>query len=205
LDALTQSTDAIRIGAPGAQTAPFPHFLVDDCLDKELAAELLDWFERQAPWRLVETDFYEQYEFSLFDADLPQRLKTLVDPSSLAALRDTMSKAFGTAFKDRMTVVAHKLVRGHRIAIHNDFLDGEETHRLTVQVNRGLKDSDGGFFMLFNSCDAADVHKVLRPISGTGLGFEIGPHSYHAVSAVHGGERYTLVFSFYARPRPASA
>ena len=92
---------------------------------------------------------------------------------------------------------------GQRIAIHNDYLIGEETHRLIVQVNRGLKDEDGGFFMLFNSFDASDVHRVLRPIHGSAIGFEISPASHHAVSRLYGEERYTLVYSFYAVSLPS--
>ena len=117
-------------------------------------------------------------------------------------LRRAIGNHFGKHLGPRVELVAHKLVEGQRIAIHNDFLVGGETHRLTVQLNRGLDDEDGGFFMLFNSFDAADVHRVLRPVSGTGIGFEIGPHSHHAVSRMHGGERYTLVYSFHATDVP---
>jgi hypothetical protein len=95
-------------------------------------------------------------------------------------------------------VVAHKLLPGQRIAIHNDYLVVEETHRLTIQLNRGLSDADGGFFMLFNSGDPADIHRVLRPVRNTAIAFMISPESYHAVSRLHGGVRYTLVYSFYA-------
>ena len=80
-----------------------------------------------------------------------------------------------------------------------DYLVGEETHRLIVQLNRGLRDEDGGFFMLFNSFEPQDVYRILRPVGGSGIGFEIGLNSNHAVSQIHRGERYTLVYSFYAR------
>ena len=75
---------------------------------------------------------------------------------------------------------------------------GGETHRLTVQLNRGLRDEDGGFFMLFNSDDPSDVHRILRPVSASAIGFAIGPDSHHAVSRLHGGTRFTLVYSFHA-------
>ena len=163
-----------------------------------ITAGLLAWFESDAPWSLVETDFYEQYEFSLFDVALPFSLSSLVSPDSLACLRRTMQTAFRRRLAEKMGLVAHKLMPGQRIAIHNDYLIGEETHRLTMQINRGLQHEDGGFFMLFNSFDASDVHRVLRPIHRTAIGFEISPASHHAVSRLHGGERYTLVYSFYA-------
>ncbi len=115
------------------------------------------------------------------------------------AARRFIEEEFGCRLTDRVDLVAHTLLPGQRIAIHNDYLVGEETHRLTVQLNRGLSDEDGGFFMLFNSLDAADLHRVLRPVSNTAIAFEISTKSHHAVSRLHGGERYTLVYSFHAR------
>lgn len=197
---------AVRLSPSALKTDPFRYFVTEGCLQSELEEQLLAWFETSAPWRLVETDFYEQFEFSLLHVDLPEALQPVRDPTALRELGVVMGDAFGVRFDDRISLVAHKLVPGQRIAIHNDFLKGEETHRLTVQLNRGLSDDDGGFFMLFNSFEASDVHKILRPVHGTALGFEIGPHSYHAVSRLRGGERYTIVFSFYAdRAQPSQA
>jgi hypothetical protein len=177
-------------------TAPFPHALAAECLSPDLAATLLDWFEAHAAWRLVEADFYEQYEFSLWDVRVPPAAP-LTAPAVLSALRAEMTRLFGRQFQTCVKVVAHKLVPGQRIAIHNDYLAGEETHRLVVQLNRGLTDADGGFLMLFNSGDPKDVSRILRPTHRSGLAFEISANSFHAVSRQHSNVRYTLVFSFY--------
>jgi hypothetical protein len=182
-------------------TAPFSYFLARNCVSADVGEALLDWFESDAPWRLVSQDFYDQYEFSLFNARLPAAAAILVAPDTLAYLRRRIEAEFGEALSETMEIVAHKLVAGQRIGIHNDFLPGHETHRLTVQLNRGLADADGGHMMLFNSDDATDVHRILRPVSRTGLGFAIGPTSHHAVSKMHGGERFTLVYSFHANGR----
>lgn len=180
---------------------PFPYLLAVNWLPPHVETALLDWFETDAPWRLVSQDFYDQYEFSLFDADLPPAAARLVDPDTLADLRRRIGEQFGATLGPRVELVAHKLVEGQRIGIHNDHLPGCETHRLTVQLNRGMADKDGGYLMLFNSDDAADIHRVLRPVSGSAVGFEIGPASHHAVSRMHGGERFTLVYSFHAVDR----
>jgi hypothetical protein len=191
------------IGQPTLHAAPFEHILVNRCLDAEAEAALLAWFEQDAPWRLVETDFYEQYEFSLLHVTLPESVARIFNSYALGRLRQQMAKTFGVRLTTRLNAVAHKLLPGQRIAIHNDYLIGHETHRLTVQLNRGLTDDDGGLFVLFNSSDPADVHSIHRPVSGTGIGFAIGPHSHHAVSRMHAGARFTIVFSFNAeRSRP---
>jgi len=182
------------------RSAPFRYFIIRSCLSIGIQEELLKWFESEAPWRLVETDFYDQYEFSLLDAVLPKNIKQLVSSDNLLELRSAVAKIFNTSFEDKITLVAHKLIPGQRIAIHNDYLGGGETHRLTVQLNRGLKDENGGLFVLFNSFNPSDIHRVLRPLSGSGIGFEIGSNSNHAVSRMQHGERYTLVYSFYSQP-----
>ena len=176
---------------------PFPYFLAEGCFTPAAQNAMLGWLETDAPWRLVSQDFYDQYEFSMFDADVPAAAASLIDPTGLSEMRGVVGRQFGATLGPRVDLVAHKLVAGQRIGIHNDHLPAGETHRLTIQLNRGLADGDGGYLMLFNSDDAADVHRILRPVSGTGVGFAIGPGSHHAVSRMHGGERYTLVYSFY--------
>jgi hypothetical protein len=188
-----------RLAPSPVAATPFRYFLTDACLAPEIEAALLEWLEQAAPWQLVETDFYEQFEFDMRDADLPSGIASLVAPASLEALRGKMEATFGNALSSYVQVVAHRLDPGQRIAIHNDMRDGGETHRLTVQLNRGLADEDGGFFMLFNSDDASDIHRILRPVSGSAIGFAISGASHHAVSRLHGGERFTLVYSFYGR------
>lgn len=188
-----------RVGSVEFADFPFRYFLTRRCLAPDIEQTLLNWFESDAPWRLVETDFYEQYEFSMLDERLPENVAALTSPENLQILRRTVAEIFNVVFDDRITLLAHKLVPGQRIAIHNDYLGGDETHRLTVQLNRGLHDRDGGLFMLFNSFDPNDIHRIVRPIAGSGLGFEICENSNHAVSRLHNGERYTIVFSFYAQ------
>lgn len=177
---------------------PFRYRLLEAGLPAALEADLLAWLESDAPWRLVETDFYEQHEFSLLHVDVPVTFEPLIGCDALSQARRLIEDEFDCQLTERVELVAHKLVPGQRIAIHNDHLPGQETHRLTVQLNRGLSDDDGGFFMLFNSCDASDIHRILRPVSNTAIAFEISEASHHAVSRLHGGERYTLVYSFHA-------
>lgn len=180
--------------------SPFRYFLARRCLVPDIEQALLEWFETDAPWQLVETDFYEQYEFRMLDVVLPESVSQLTAPDNFSALRREMAEIFNVTFDDRVMLVAHKLMPGQRIAIHNDYLVGKETHRLTVQLNRGLRDEDGGLFMLFNSFDPMDIHRIIRPVCGSVIGFEIGENSHHAVSMLHDKERYTLVYSFYAQP-----
>lgn len=191
------------VGAVEFVDRPFRYFLVRRCLSPRTEQILLDWFELAAPWTLVETDFYEQYEFSMLDVELPESIAHLASPKNLLDLRRSVAALFDVTLDDRVTMLAHKLIPGQRIAIHNDYLGGDnETHRLTVQINRGLCDEDGGLFLLFNSVDPSDIHRIVRPVTGSALGFEISEKSNHAVSRLHRGVRYTIVYSFHQRFHP---
>lgn len=177
--------------------APFRHATFEDCLSPATADRVLAWFETSAPWQHVTTDFYEQYEFSCWDSNHPVAALLRSD-TLLSALRGELSELFGREMRPDATVVAHRLLPGHRIEIHNDHLEDGETHRFVVQLNRGLRDADGGFFMLFNSRDPSDIHDILRPSSRSGFAFEISRDSYHAISQMHGNVRYSIVYSFFA-------
>jgi Rps23 Pro-64 3,4-dihydroxylase Tpa1-like proline 4-hydroxylase len=175
---------------------PFDYFVSPRALQDDLSTKLLAWLETEAPWKLVETDFYEQFEFSLWDAEVPAPLLILREPTFLNQLKTVFQNLFEIEVGDDVDVAAHKLIPGQRIRLHNDFIEGQRSYRLLIQLNRICKDEDGGLLVLFNSSDPADIHKVLRPIHNSAIGFVVSPTSNHAVSLIHGGERFTLVYSF---------
>lgn len=179
-------------------TEPFPYAVSACSFDDGVSADILAWLESQAPWKLVETDFYEQFEFSFVDAVLPARLTFLREQTFIDSLATEIQNLFGVSLSGRVDATAHRLLPGQRIRIHNDFIPEAETHRLLIQLNRGWEDGDGGYLLFFNSPDPVDVHKVFRPVHNSAVAFAISPDSHHAVTTVHGGERYTLVYSFYA-------
>jgi hypothetical protein len=177
--------------------SPFAHATFGTCLLADTGETVLSWLETDAPGRLKKTDFYEQFEFDCRD-DASTVASFLASGAALDIVRSEMEEIFAKAFQDEISVVCHKLVPGHRIGIHNDYLDGEETHRLVIQLNRGLSENDGGFLVLFGSDDAADIRKILRPLHLGAFAFEISKDSFHAVSAIHSGSRFSLIYSLRA-------
>ena len=89
-----------------------------------------------------------------------------------------------------------RLVVGQTIRVHNDYIGGAETHRMLVQLNRGWDAANGGLLMLFDSDRAEDVSAVIIPRHGSALAFAISPKSFHAVSTIVSGARFTLVYTF---------
>jgi Rps23 Pro-64 3,4-dihydroxylase Tpa1-like proline 4-hydroxylase len=181
------------------RSEPFRYFVSTKALSDSVSLMVLDWFELDAPWKLVETDFYEQYEFSCWDIQMPSSLAFLREQSFLDGLRTRVESLFETALSDRIDIAAHKLIPGQRIRLHNDFIPGHETHRLLVQLNRGWSDDNGGLLLFFNSSNPSDIHRIFQPSHNSAVGFAVSPHSNHAVSTIHSGERFTLVYSFYGK------
>jgi hypothetical protein len=177
---------------------PFKHFLIENSIDLDAQNQYLTWLEESAPWQLIETDFYEQYEFSLLQQSFPEPIAQLATTSTLNNLRSYVSTLFNSTLLERVDVTAHKLIPGQTIRVHNDFIPGEETHRVLIQLNRDWKDDFGGYLMLFSGPEPDKLSKVISPKSGSIQGFEISQDSHHAVSTIHKGERYTIVYSFFS-------
>ncbi len=180
-------------------TAPFKYFLADEAFGHGISLLLLEWLESHAPWKLVITDFYEQYECNFLDVQLPAHLFFLQEQTFLDDIKGRIERVFEVNLSPQIDLNAHKLIPSQRIRLHNDFILGQETHRLLIQLNRGWTDEKGGLLIFFNSSNPADVHRVFLPGHNRAVGFAISPNSHHAVSTVHSGERFTLVYSFYER------
>ena len=67
--------------------SPFPHFVWRRVLGVSQIRALASWLEQIDAWKLIETDFYEQYEFSFLDVDLPSELAFLTSPGFLQRIR----------------------------------------------------------------------------------------------------------------------
>lgn len=115
-----------------ARSAPFPHAVVHRLLASSLAERVLEWFEHEAPWRLRVESFYEQYELNLRQVGLPAHLRDLVTDATIDRLADRM---LAPLTQDGLVLAeanAHKLLPGQTIKIHNDYVEGAETHRLLI-------------------------------------------------------------------------
>lgn len=186
------------MSAPAAlpRTHPFPHATSREFLSPALLEAALAWMESEAPWKIRIASFYEQWELHLSPDILSDSVQGLLAPDTISGIRSSLLDPIDAAGATLLEVTAHKLVAGQTIRIHNDFLDGRETHRVLFQLNRGWQDEQGGLLMLFGSASPEDVCRIVRPTHGSAFSFEISPRSFHAVSTIAGGERFTLVYSF---------
>jgi len=178
-------------------STPFPHVCVPAILTTEVADRILCWLKNSAPWTLRVESFYEQHEFSLLATNLESEVAELISPTFIEQVRQELQTRF--AIRGGLTLVdvaAHRLTAGQTIRIHNDYLGDNETHRLLIQLNDGWNSDRGGLLMLFSDSTPESLKRVVMPTHTSGFAFEISPTSYHAVSSIKDGERYTLVYTF---------
>src|SRR6059058_2281438 len=86
---------------------PFPYFVSHEGFGQEASLKILEWLEADAPWKLVEASFYEQYELSFLDARLPTHLAFLQEASFLAEVRARAAKIFQAELSERIDFNAH--------------------------------------------------------------------------------------------------
>jgi hypothetical protein len=200
LPTAVSSSPATVLPTVECRTDPYPFFTASPALEPELAEALLAWLETGAEWHLHRGAFYEQWECDLLRAELPARCRALVSPESLAGLVTRIGTVFQSILSRRVTVIAHRLVGGQAIGVHNDDPDpGYETHRLVIQLNRGPASGGGGELLVHRTKDPADVVLRVEPTHNTAFGFSMSARSYHSVTAVHDWTRYTIVFSFWTK------
>jgi len=185
-------------GAAKTSATPFPHIRIPDILAREPAAETLYWLKTKAPWALRVESFYEQHEFSLLGTPLDGVMEMLACEGLVKEIGDRLRDGF--AVREELVpvdVAAHRLTAGQAIRIHHDHLEAEpETHRLLIQLNDGWTVERGGLLMLFSEERPESLTHVVMPTHASGFAFEISPRSFHAVSSIRSGERYTLVYTF---------
>lgn len=180
------------------RTLPFAHATHAAPLPVDVCEAALSWMETDAPWRLRVASFYEQWELHLDARALRADLQPLLALETVHALQQLLLAPIADGPCRLTEVTAHKLVPGQTIRVHNDHRPKGETHRLLIQLNRGWADEQGGLLLLFGSAASDDVRRILRPTHRSAMAFAISPQSFHAVSTIQSGERYTLVYSFQA-------
>jgi hypothetical protein len=179
---------------------PFHHFTIRSLFsDDKMLKRLGLWLHNFTEWDLEIGRFYQQYGFDLSAHPLCDEACELTSPHAVKSLLEICERAFGEIFFPAVTFTAHKLVPKQHIDIHTDASSSHttQTHRLVVQVP-GPKPVEGGDLMLFSSRESIIPVQKYKPAPNSTFGFQFGPKSFHAVSPVILGIRYSLIISFKA-------
>ncbi|HEY2302545.1 MAG TPA: 2OG-Fe(II) oxygenase [Acidimicrobiales bacterium] len=192
-----------RLAAVDLAGEPFPHFVMDDLLDRVDGERIRAWLEHEAEWKLQERSFYCQDTCNNAESLRAGPLACLCNPATLEGLADHLGEMFGLDLETKSVhVEAHRLRPGQGIGIHNDNPRfGTESVRLVIHFGGPYNDSDGGHLLLFTGPDPTAMTTVVRPLHNSAAGFLLSEKSYHAVSDVKAGGRYSVVVGFFERGR----
>lgn len=186
---------------------PYPHLVTNNLFSAEDASAMLEWLESEAKWWQQHRDFYTHDTCDNLH-DCPLLLKD--GPLSKSVRREfarVLSERFELDLDDTETTLgAHRMHPGHGVGIHNDDpVLGTESLRLLVTLRRGaFADSDGGHLCLFAEPHMEGVAGIVRPMHNSAIAFPLSQASYHAVSDVTDGVRYSLIFGFWTKSQVAT-
>ena len=175
---------------------PYRHAWIPRLYPQDSNYKILEWLEQDLAWEFTRTSFYQQFEFSLMDVNPPTGLEFVAASETLSAMGNWFQEIFDVSEVEPVDVVAHLLGAGHGIGVHNDYQQDGETLRLLLQLSRNV---EGGTTVLCRNQCRHSVHRLIQPVHGTSIAFAISEASYHAVSRVQSGQRFTLVYSFRLR------
>lgn len=184
-------------------TSPFLHYIFSKSLDESLGEELLAWCDTCSAWRQQRIEgFYDTENIDLGRSEVPSQLEAFRSTDVLLEIRTQLGVLFRKEFDDRVDIMLQRMTAGQRMGVHSDYGPYGQTHRLIIHLCSSWAPTHGGLLLLLASetpSSRADLDKIYPPRHGNALAFEVSRTSFHAVSPVFSGRRYTLAYSLYAK------
>ena len=180
-------------------TSPYRHVCLYPILEPALAQRALSWLCRTAAWARQEGAFFRHDSFALTPEVVPPDVEGVVSPNTLGSLRALLQSRFGTEVQAFAHVEAHRSTARDDIGLHTD-ADVSEV-RLMLNLNARWAPGQGGVLQLQDRPGHACRRVGYRPLHNSATAFRTAPDSYHRVSPVQDGERYTLLYRFPVRPK----
>ena len=174
--------------------APYSHLRVHPVLEPRLAARLLSWLQGTRAWRREVQSFYWHDSFELIPEVVPLDVEAAVSPETLSALRGILQPRLGVNLRSFAHVEAHRSTARDAVGVHADAAVDEV--RLVVNLNPGWTASRGGLLSLQDR-PVQPLHCVsYLPLHNSATAFRTTAGSYHQVSPVREGRRYTVLYRF---------
>jgi hypothetical protein len=164
------------------------------------ADDVLDWLAGNDRWRRHDGGFYTADVMSVEKLDPPALCAPLFNAEGRSGLERAASLLFGEQLQLHGPVVAHRMTPPQGIGIHSDAPQpDEETHRLVVLLADGWSRPQGGHFVLLERDSPMSARMIIPHRHNTAIAFRLTGQSFHAVTTLTSGRRFSIVASF----RPA--
>ncbi|KQS27067.1 cyclophane-containing peptide 2OG-Fe(II) oxygenase YhhC [Dyadobacter sp. Leaf189] len=180
---------------------PYPHLTVDGILSEDLTRKIVHWFDTKAEWQPHTSSFFNQFDCMNLSMGRLDGLDGLFSRPTVTYFRKLIEKHMEVDLSEtRISYCAHKFTQGLGVGIHTDSPhDGTETHRLIIHLNSHFSDRFGGHLVVLNENNIGNINKIVRPVNNSAFAFELSDNSFHAVSDVEEGIRYSLIYSFWKK------
>lgn len=163
-------------------------------LEPALAQRALSWLRCTEAWERQEGAFFRHDAFALTPDVVPPDVEEVVSLKTLGSLRAILQSRFGTEVQPFAHVEAHRATARDDIGLHTD-ADVREI-RLMLNFNTHWTSGQGGVLQLQDRPDHPCRRVRYRPLHNSATAFRTATDSYHCVSPVQEGERYTLLYRF---------
>lgn len=177
-------------GAP----APYPHLRLYPVLGPTLAKRVLCWLQGADAWQRDVRSFSRHDSFALTPAIVPTEAGSAVSPRLLMAMRGELRSRLQVDLKPFAWIEAHRSTKRDRIGIHTD--EGVNEVRVALNLNSGWTEGRGGLLSLQDRPVGPRKRVEYSPFHNSATAFRTTPTSYHRVSPINGGRRYTLLYRF---------
>ena len=180
---------------------------IDELLPLRQADAIRQKVLEETAWKLHKEWFFSQYDCSWvrreFDrpplGHLTASLQALYQAGA-RMIEAELNAVPGGCF----TIVAHRMVEGQQIGIHNDSPEGgrgrTENCRLLFYVDPSFEDSVGGHLLLFKNRVPGEIEAAFRPHFNSAVLMQLSEASFHAIGRIRTGVRYSVVVSYWAYP-----
>ena len=197
---VSHAHDARRLSSPHRHlcvrsgSAPYLHLRLYPVLDSDDASRVLCWLQQTDAWRRDVRSFAPHDSFALTPAAVPPEAEQAVSPHLLRELRSVLQSRLGVALKPYSLVEAHRTTEQDHIGLHTD--EGVNEVRVALNLKSGWTESHGGILSLQDRPVGPRKRVEYCPFHNSATAFRTTATSYHRVSPINGGRRYTLLYRF---------
>jgi hypothetical protein len=187
------------------RTDPFRYAEVRTPLDAELAAATLSWFEQSATWELVENQLFELHYCTNLIGILASEARAVISRSTRMLFLSAMERGFGAVLDaSKVSVDCYKMTAGQQIRTHTDPPERSRgTHRFVIHL--ASEDMVGGHLEILEREDSVSALHTFGSTNNDAFAFELAGQTWHRVTPVQRGIRYSLLYYFDAVERPGGA
>ena len=179
-------------------SVPYHHLRLQPVLHPDHAARVLHWLQVSNAWRREIRSFSRHDSFALTPAVVPTDAAPAVSPNLLSRLRRLLQSRLSVTLKPYTLIEAYRSFEHDHIGPHTD--EGVNEVRVALHLNSGWTESNGGMLSLLDRPARPRNRIDYCPLHNSATAFPTSTTSYHQVSPVKRGLRYTLLYRFPIGP-----